>query len=340
VLKQLARAGFVGRTIVLFGAGVQGQRLLEIVRGLKDPWNQVEGVFDDRLSRTASDVAGIPVLGNLGDLVTWSRINQPDEILIALPWGAEERVAQVLQSLAVLPANVRLSPEFMRSELLGGRLSYQFGVPMLSAYEKPLSGWGGIWKRSTDWVLAALFLILAAPVMLIIAICIRLESPGPVLFKQPRYGFNHELIDVYKFRTMYASASDRLANRLTERDDPRVTRVGAFLRRTSLDELPQLFNVLRGEMSVVGPRPHAVRTAAGGKQCDEVVAQYAVRHKVKPGITGWAQVNGWRGTMETEEALVKRLEHDLYYIKHWSPWFDVVIVLRTFWTVLQGKNSY
>jgi lipopolysaccharide/colanic/teichoic acid biosynthesis glycosyltransferase len=161
-----------------------------------------------------------------------------------------------------------------------------------------------------------------------------------VLFRQRRYGFNYELIEVFKFRTMRQSEADPLGDRLTERHDPRVTRVGAILRRTSLDELPQLINVLRGQMSVIGPRPHAVRTTAGGRLCEEVVDHYAVRHKVKPGMTGWAQVNGWRGTMYDEEHLRERVAHDLYYIRNWSPWLDLQILARTAWTVLVGRNSY
>ena len=176
--------------------------------------------------------------------------------------------------------------------------------------------------------------------MAVIAVLIKLDSPGPVLFKQMRYGFNNKLIGVYKFRTMYADKSDQAAAKLTQRNDPRVTRVGAFLRRSSLDELPQLFNVLKGEMSVVGPRPHAVEAKAGGTLYEEVVDEYAVRHKVKPGITGWAQVNGWRGNTETEADLLGRVQHDLYYIDNWTILLDFIIILRTAWAVVKGENSY
>jgi exopolysaccharide biosynthesis polyprenyl glycosylphosphotransferase len=183
-------------------------------------------------------------------------------------------------------------------------------------------------------------LVAAAPVLLLIAAAIKLDSPGPALFKQRRYGFNHRLIGVWKFRTMHVEYQDEDAVQLTTRNDPRVTRVGAFLRRTSLDELPQLFNVLAGEMSLVGPRPHALQAKAAGKLYEEAVAQYAARHKVKPGITGWAQVNGWRGETDTEEKIRRRIDHDLYYINNWSLLFDFKILVLTVPAVILGRNSY
>jgi len=339
-LTRFAKQGRVARTIVVYGAEVHGQRLIERIEALSEPWNKIVGVFDDRTSRVAPVVHGYPVLGNLAELIAWGRRHRPDEVLVALPWSAESRLSQVLEALAVLPANVRLCSEFMRPDLIGGRVNSQFGIPMLNAFEKPMAGWGRIWKRGFDTLLSALIILLAMPMFVVIAVLIRLESPGPILFRQPRYGFNNQLIEVFKFRTMEASAADALGVRLTERDDPRVTRVGTYLRRFSLDELPQLLNVLCGEMSLVGPRPHAIRTTAGTRQCDEVVAAYAVRHKVKPGITGWAQVSGWRGTMETEDHLIQRVEHDLYYVKNWSAWLDLKILFMTFWTVVAGRNSF
>ena len=213
-------------------------------------------------------------------------------------------------------------------------------MPVLTVLDKPVHGWSAIVKRTLDYTVGALFTLIALPVMAIVAVSIKLDSPGPVLFKQMRYGFNNKLIGVYKFRTMYADRTDHSADKLTERNDPRVTRVGAFLRRSSLDELPQLFNVLKGEMSVVGPRPHAVAAKAGGTLYEDVVDEYAVRHKVKPGITGWAQVNGWRGNTETEADLLGRVQHDLYYIEHWSILLDMIIILRTGWAVVKGENSY
>jgi Undecaprenyl-phosphate glucose phosphotransferase len=337
-LHRLAAAGRISRRIVVYGANEQARRLITRIDGLNEPWNHIAGVFDDRATRREESVGGYPVMGNLGDLIAWARHNQSDEILIALPWSAEERLLRIMRALAVLPANVRLCPEFFHEELIRGRTSYQYGMPMLSTFEKPIAGWGSIWKRIFDLFVAAVVLVPATPLLLLIAVCIRLESPGPVLFRQKRYGFNHELIEVFKFRTMRQVESD--PERLTERDDPRITRLGAILRRLSLDELPQLLNVLRGEMSVIGPRPHAIRTTAGGRLCEDVIDHYAVRHKVRPGMTGWAQVNGWRGTMTDEHHLRERIAHDLYYIRNWSPLLDVRILLLTVWTVLVGRNSY
>ena len=340
VTRRLAEAGRIGRRIMIYGAGLQGQRLVDRIEQLDEPWNRIVGVFDDRLARTGPMLGRFPVLGNLADLVEWGRRQCPDEILVAIPWGAEERLVDILQTLAVLPANVRLCSEFHRVDLIQGRANSQYGITMLNAFEKPQAGWGRIWKRCFDLGVAGLASLVSLPLMLLIAGGIKLESGGPVLFRQKRYGFNNKLIEIYKFRTMYSQSADLLGTRLTERDDPRVTRFGGLLRRLSLDELPQLLNVLRGEMSVVGPRPHAILTTAGGRECDEVVNQYAVRHKVKPGITGWAQVNGWRGTMQDEEHLIRRVEHDMYYINNWTPLFDIQIIVRTLWVVLHGRNSF
>ncbi len=339
-LRRLATAGHIGRRIVIYGAGAQGVRLIQRIKALNEPWNVIVGVFDERSTRREQSISGHAVCGGLQELLHWGRRNRPDEILIALPWSAEDRIFDILHQLAVLPTHVRLASEVPRFHLIEGRSNTQFGLPMLNAFEKPIAGWGRIWKRIFDVALAGVAIVAAAPLLMLIALLIRLESPGPILFAQPRFGFNNKLINVFKFRSMRSEASDALGERLTERGDSRVTRVGAVLRRYSLDELPQLLNVLLGEMSLVGPRPHAIRTTAGGKQCDAILDQYAVRHKVKPGITGWAQINGWRGTMETEHHLVKRVEHDLFYINHWSPLLDIKILLLTVWAVFNGSNSY
>lgn len=189
-------------------------------------------------------------------------------------------------------------------------------------------------------MLGSLLLLMFAPLMLLIAAAIKLDSRGPVFFRQTRYGFNNNLIKVWKFRTMYHHMTDAAASVLTQRDDPRVTRVGHFLRRTSLDELPQLLNVVSGEMSLVGPRPHALQAKAGELLYQDVMHHYAARHRVKPGLTGWAQVHGWRGETDTPEKLTRRVEHDLYYIDHWSLLLDLQILLRTARVVLGDKNAF
>ena len=340
IVRRLAANGRLGRNIVIYGGGEQGGRLIRHIESLREPWNRIVAVFDDREARTGPFAHGHPVRGDVGEMLDWCRSHRVDEILIALPWAAQDRILQLASSLGSLPVNLRLSPEFTQSDLLLRRASHHFQVPMLSILEKPVSGWGGISKTVLDFVVAGTALVILSPVLLLIALLIKFDSPGPVLFRQNRYGFNNQLISVFKFRSMYIDQADVNADRLVTRDDPRVTRVGAVLRRYSLDELPQILNVLRGEMSVVGPRPHAMHAKAGNVLYEDVVDQYAVRHKVKPGITGWAQVNGWRGETRDEASLLGRLEHDVYYIDNWSLLFDVSIILRTIVVVLRGENSF
>lgn len=339
-LRRLAARGWLRRQIAIFGGGAPGEQLLAYLNGKSNPWDDVVGVFDDRTSRTAPTVQGLPYLGGVQELLDYGSRHRLDEVIVALPWSADDRILHLMRSLTALPVNVKLSPEIVGGKIIHRRVSEEFGVPMLEVLEKPLSGWGVFGKAVFDLILGGVLLLLAAPIMTVIALCIKLESRGPVFFRQKRYGFKNQLIEIYKFRTMYADLADHDAERLTDRDDPRVTRVGAVLRRLSLDELPQLLNVIRGEMSVVGPRPHAIKAKAGGRLYEDVVDGYAVRHKVKPGITGWAQVNGWRGNTETEGALVNRVEHDLFYIENWSIRLDAKILLLTVWAVIRGENSY
>ena len=219
--------------------------------------------------------------------------------------------------------------------------SYVGRVPVLDLFDKPIADWDVVIKLAFDKIVGALALIALSPVLLATAIAIKLDSPGPVLFKQRRYGFNNELVEVFKFRSMYADKTDATAAKLVTRDDPRVTRVGRFIRKTSLDELPQLFNVvLKGNLSLVGPRPHAVHAKAADRQYDEVVDGYFARHRVRPGITGWAQVNGWRGETDTQEKIQQRVEHDLYYIENWSVLFDLYILAMTPFALAKTENAY
>ena len=339
-IRSLARNGRLGRRILIYGATDKAERLIERIERLDEPWNQIVGIFDDRSSRVGPNLGRYRVMGKLDDLIAWGRLHPLDEVLVALPWSAEARILEVTRLLAVLPANVRLCPEILHDDILLGRASHHYGLPMWNAFEKPMTGWDAIGKRGFDIFFSSAVLLASMPVFLVLSVLIKLESRGPVLFKQKRYGFNNEIVEIYKFRSMKHEHADPDAKHLTERDDPRVTRIGRFMRRTSLDELPQLINVLRGEMSIVGPRPHAPQTTAGGRMCEDVVDRYSRRHRVKPGITGWAQVNGYRGTMQDEEHLQKRIEHDLYYINNWSPWLDIKILVLTLWTVIVGRNSF
>ena len=218
--------------------------------------------------------------------------------------------------------------------------NYIGDVPFLPVFDKPMSDWDIALKSLFDRVVAATLIVLASPLLLALALGVKLSSPGPVFFVQTRYGFNNEKFGVFKFRSMYSDRCDAHADRLVTRGDPRVTRFGAFIRRTSLDELPQLFNVLRGDLSLVGPRPHALKGKAAGMIYEQVVEGYFARHRVRPGITGWAQINGWRGETDTVEKIEQRVAHDLHYIENWSLWMDIKILASTPWSVLHGKNAF
>jgi Undecaprenyl-phosphate glucose phosphotransferase len=247
----------------------------------------------------------------------------------------------MLKKLWVLPLDIRLAAHSNKLRFRPRAYSYIGGVPVLDVFDKPVTDWDVVMKWLFDKVVGSLILIATAPIMVITAIAIKLDSRGPVLFKQKRYGFNNELIEVYKFRSMRADQSDATAAKLVQKDDPRVTRVGRFIRKTSIDELPQLFNVVfKGNLSLVGPRPHAIHAKAEDRIYDEAVDGYFARHRVKPGITGWAQINGWRGETDTHEKIQKRVEHDLHYIENWSVLFDLYILGRTPFALLKTENAY
>jgi Undecaprenyl-phosphate glucose phosphotransferase len=329
------------RKIVVVGAGAQGR---ELARQLLSPEYGLDvrllGVFDDRLSRTRAVVQSVPILGQIKDLVDYARRYRVDLIIIALPLSAEERIAEIIETLRVLPIEISLSPDLVILRRCSGAISKVGPLPLVEASSRPLGDWQLVAKAIEDKVLAAVFIPLLAPLMLLIAILVKVTSPGPVLFKQRRFGFNNRLITVFKFRTMYIDAADELANTLVTRNDPRVTPIGALLRKTSLDELPQLFNVLRGEMSIIGPRPHAINAKAANCPYEQAVRQYAFRHRVKPGMTGWAQVNGWRGETDTIEKIERRVACDLYYIENWTFWFDMKILLLTLKAILTRRAAH
>ena len=300
------------------------------------------GVFDDRNDdRSPPIVEGVPKLGDFDDLVGFARRARVELVIFALPITAEERLLEMLRKLWVLPVDVRLAANATRLRLAARSYSYIASSPMFDVFDRPLADWDVVIKAVFDRVVGALALLLLLPVMLIAAVAVKLDSRGPLLFKQIRYGFNNELMLIYKFRSMRDEYSDPVAESLVTRDDPRVTRVGRFLRRTSIDELPQLFNVVfRGDLSLVGPRPHAIHAKAADRQYDEAVEGYFARHRVKPGLTGWAQINGWRGETDTSEKIQKRVDHDLYYIENWSLFLDIYILAMTPWAMLTGRNAY
>jgi Undecaprenyl-phosphate glucose phosphotransferase len=339
IVRTLIREGQLARRVVVIGSGLPAERLIAYLGGLPDTHIQFLGRFDDRAS-ARDGVLEEQGCGTIDDLCRFARTCDLDLIIIAMPWISEARLAGILRKLKPLPVDIRLCRDTLDYSLPQSSHEFCGIVPLLRLYDKPVSRWGLVAKTVEDFALAALLLLLIGPLMLALAAAIKLDSSGPVFFKQRRYGFNNRLITVWKFRTMYWDQTDADAELQTRKDDPRVTRVGRFLRRTSLDEIPQLFNVLLGNMSLVGPRPHAVATKAAGELFEEVVDEYAARHRVKPGITGWAQVNGWRGETDTIEKIRQRVRYDLHYIDNWSILFDIKILLLTIYVVLQRNNAY
>jgi Undecaprenyl-phosphate glucose phosphotransferase len=339
-IAQWMRCGRLVKHVVIFGVGEQGERLISKLHKMQNKSIAICGVFDDRGSRVPQSVCGYEVLGNTDDLISFAREFPIEEVMIALPLSAEARLKQIVDKLKALPADLRISAEPMAEKLPLRGLSYLGEIPFLAVAERPLKHWSAVTKWVEDKVLSAILLVLLTPLMAIIVLLIKLDSRGSVLFVQERFGFNNNVIRVLKFRTMYVDHGDLSGAQRTVKNDPRVTRVGRVLRSLSLDELPQLLNVLHGEMSLIGPRAHAVAMRAGDQLYPDAIAEYAQRHRVKPGITGWAQVNGYRGEVDTIEKACRRVEYDLYYIEHWSVWLDLKIAALTLRTVLSPSNTY
>ncbi len=340
-VRSWTRSGRLQRRAVIVGGGESAQELIEALAGQPDNDIRICGVFDDRKDdRSPAVIAGTPKLGTVAELVEFGRIARIDLMIVALPITAETRLLQMLKQLWVLPVDIRLSAHTNKLRLRPRSYSFIGTVPFLDVFDKPIGDWDYLIKRGFDLFLATVALIVLSPIMLATAVAIRLDSPGPVLFRQKRYGFNNELIDVFKFRSMYHHLADASARKMVTRDDPRVTRVGRFIRKASIDELPQLFNVIAGRLSLVGPRPHALEAKAAKRLYQDVVDGYFARHRVKPGITGWAQVHGWRGETDTEEKLQRRVEYDLYYIENWSVLLDLRILMQTPLSLIHTENAY
>jgi Undecaprenyl-phosphate glucose phosphotransferase len=341
-LADWAAEGRLARRAVIVGGGEAANELIERLDDTASETIQILGLFDDRdRERSPETVGSYRKLGRFDDLVSFCREQRVDLLIIALPITAEERILYILKKLWVLPIDVRIAALGSKLRLRSRVYNYIGDVPFLPIFDRPMSDWNVALKSIEDRLFASIALVLLSPVMALIALAVKLDSRGPVLFKQIRYGFNNEKIEVYKFRSMYVDRLDAGGAKLVTRNDSRVTRVGYFIRRASLDELPQLFNVaLEGNLSLVGPRPHALQSTAGNRLYDEVVDGYFARHRVKPGITGWAQVNGWRGETDTEEKLEQRIAHDLFYIENWSMLFDLRILFTTPLALVSAKNAY
>jgi Undecaprenyl-phosphate glucose phosphotransferase len=336
-IDRWRRDGRLALNVAVIGAGEMGRAFLKHLADVETHEYRIVGVFDDRKDRLPPTLEGHAIAGTVDDLIALSKIQRVDEIVVAMPWQASTDLQDLIKRLKTVPVDVKLCPDYIGTYLPARGFHAIAGIPMLSVLERPLSGWSLVLKALEDRILAVLFVALLSPVLALVVLAIRLDSPGPILFRQQRWGFGGNPIVVYKFRSMYHGRVEAPHVPQATRDDPRVTRVGRFLRKTSLDELPQLLNVLKGDMSLVGPRPHAV---AHNEQYAKVIDDYLARHRVKPGITGWAQVNGLRGETDTPEKMRRRVQFDLHYIDNWSLVFDLKIILLTPLAVLGKENAY
>jgi putative colanic acid biosynthesis UDP-glucose lipid carrier transferase len=326
----------VQRIAIIAGAGDLAQKLVSRIEHAPLLGIRLAGCFDDRAADRQNGAQLHGILGGLDQLAPYAKRQHADLIYITLPMTSQPRILKLLDDLRDTTASIYFVPDIFIAHLIQARLDNIGGMPVVAVCETPFYGLNGLIKRISDLLLAGAILLLIAPLMLAIAVGIKLGSPGPVLFKQRRYGLDGREIVVYKFRSMNV-LEDGAQIRQATRNDSRVTPFGAFLRKSSLDELPQFINVLQGRMSVVGPRPHAV---AHNELYRKLINGYMVRHKVKPGITGWAQVNGLRGETENVDKMRARIEYDIAYLRNWSLRLDLLIVLKTLTVVWRKQNAY
>jgi putative colanic acid biosynthesis UDP-glucose lipid carrier transferase len=325
-----------GRRAVVAGMNEQGMDLA--LRIADDPYANVRmlGFFDDREAKRLDKRDNHILLGRIADLPAYAKRHHVDVIYLSLPMASQSRILNLLEALRDTTSSIYFVPDTFVTDLIQGRMDAVGGIPVVSVCETPFTGLVGLLKRTSDVLLASAAVVLIAPLLLAIGAGVKLSSPGPVIFKQRRYGLDGHEIIVYKFRSMRAQ-EDGSEIIQARRGDPRLTRFGAFLRRTSLDELPQFVNVLQGRMSIVGPRPHAV---AHNEMYRKLIKGYMLRHKVRPGITGWAQVNGFRGETETLEKMKARIECDLEYLRNWSLRLDLFIMAKTVWVIVKNDSAY
>ena len=336
VVKRLSARPESRRSAVVVGAGLLGVKVARALAASEDHGVDFIGYFDDRIDERLHTAAAAQRLGGLKDLARYVTEHGVREVYITLPLGSQPRIVELLEEVQGTTASLFFVPDVFGISIIQGRLQDMNGVPVVGICETPFTGTNELVKRISDIVLASIILVLISPVLLTIAIGVKLSSPGPVIFKQRRNGLDGDEIVVYKFRSMMAQDNGPVVRQATK-DDPRITRFGAFIRRTSLDELPQFINVLQGRMSIVGPRPHAV---AHNEQYRQIIKAYMVRHKVKPGITGWAQVNGHRGETDTIEKMQARVEYDLEYLRNWSLGLDLQIIVRTIRLLFFDRHAY
>lgn len=345
------------RSAVVIGANENGYNFIKHIQNTPLLLINYHGFFDDRSSsRIANDLQSLsgnvatpddatpvirpdclgPRLGEINELVPYIQQHNIEMVFISLPMSSQPRIQKLMDQLPDTTSSIYFIPDIYVFDLMQAHFDYIDNIPVVAMNESPFTGINGVVKSASDYILASLAIILISPLLACITLAVKITSPGPIIFKQRRYGLNGEKIVVYKFRTMTVTEDGKNIQQ-AKQNDQRFTKIGGFLRRTSLDELPQFFNVLQGRMSIVGPRPHAV---AHNELYRKLIKGYMLRHKAKPGITGWAQVNGWRGETETLEKMKARIEHDLYYLKNWTIWLDIWIILKTVWIVLRKDNAY
>jgi Undecaprenyl-phosphate glucose phosphotransferase len=342
VLAQtLLRRGFLRQNTILLGTPKAVATLIEKIGQSGSHTLNLLGYFTTQPSNNTAECLLIPHLGGVDDILPYSHTTPIDLLILAAPEEQQGNIITPLRTqLMILPFTQLVETYGSFRFFHRGAYTYIGTLPFVPLSGRPLAEWDEFKKAVFDKTIATLALLALAPVMLAVALAIRLESKGPILFKQQRYGFNNKLVGVYKFRSMYAENTDSDGSKSVTQNDKRVTKVGRFIRKSSLDELPQLFNVLKGDLSLVGPRPHATQSKAANQLFHEVVEEYFARHKVKPGITGWAQINGWRGETDTEEKIRQRVAYDLYYIENWSLMLDAYILLATPFSLFTTKNAY
>jgi Undecaprenyl-phosphate glucose phosphotransferase len=341
IVTKLNNDGRLERRAVIIGGGQPAGELIHAMEANPNTDIRICGIFDDRTDdRSPEIVAGYPKLGNIAELVEFTRKARINMLIVSIPLSAEKRVLQLLKRLWMLPVDIRLSAHTNKLFFRQRTYSYEGTVPMVDVFEKPIADWDSVMKRTFDIVVASMAIVALSPIMLITALAVKLDSKGPIIFKQKREGFNNEEIEIFKFRSLYTDQGDKSGVNVVTKGDSRVTKVGRIIRKTSIDELPQLFNVLLGSLSLVGPRPHVANAKTDNMLWTEVVDSYIARHKVKPGVTGWAQINGWRGEVDQEEKLKGRVEYDLYYIENWSLLFDLYILAITPFKLMNTENAY
>jgi putative colanic acid biosynthesis UDP-glucose lipid carrier transferase len=336
-LRRLADSPLFHRRVAIAGSEPQLVAILEFLNRANPAFISVIGIFADDPKSMQGKLGNVACLGGLDDVVPYARTHSVDDVIIALPWSADRQMIDLLGALRELAVNAYLGADLIGFRLRFRRPPSHFGeIPIFEVLDNPLGGWNGVIKSVEDYALAIVASVVLLPLMLLIAVAIKFDTPGPVLFRQQRIGFLNQRFRIHKFRTMRHKPSTSTTVQ-AKPNDPRVTRVGRILRRFSLDELPNLINVLNGTMSIVGPRPHALDH---NQEFSKTVTDYFVRHRIKPGMTGWAQVNGLRGATDTPEKIEARVRYDIYYAENWSLWLDLKILLMTLVIVLTGRNAY